>query len=121
MKNYRRAETKKKQRRARRVRAKVFGTAKRPRAAVYRSLKHIYVQLINDERSATLVAASDLELKKGKSKLKGIEKAKAVGNLLAQKAATARIKSVVFDRKGCKYHGRVKALAEGMREGGLEF
>ena len=106
--------------RHRRVRAKIYGTAKMPRLCVFRSAKHIYGQLIDDEKSQTLVSASDLELriKKGKTK---VEKAKEVGKLIAKKAQKLKIEKVVFDRGGYKYHGRVKALAEGAREGGLKF
>ncbi len=114
-------------RRKKRVRKKVFGTPERPRLSVYRSLKHIYAQIIDDIRGHTLVAASSLspeirerweELKKegGKTAV-----ARAVGELLGKKAVEAGIKKVVFDRGGFKYHGRVKALAEGARAAGLEF
>jgi large subunit ribosomal protein L18 len=95
----------------------------RPRLSVFRSSKHIYAQLIDDARAATLVAASSLE--KGlKSSLKtGADKAAAtaVGKLLAERAVKAGIKDVVFDRGGYRYHGRIKALADGAREGGLSF
>lgn len=105
--------------RAKRVRAKVFGTALRPRLSVKRSLKHIQVQAIDDNSSKTILFATDMELKTKKGT--GIEKAKQVGLLLAKKLIDKKIKKVVFDRKGYKYHGRVKALADGIREGGLEF
>ena len=128
----------KRYRRHKRVRVKVSGTAKVPRLCVFRSNKHIYAQLINDEKGHTLVAASDLELKgkakkltssKAKSseeKSKEVLKGKAqtafrVGELIAQKAIKKEIKKIVFDRGGYKYHGRVKALAQGAREGGLKF
>lgn len=106
-----------------RVRKKVFGTAERPRLSVYRSLKHIYAQIINDEIGHTLVAASSLDPEFRKSGKKGsnVEGAKEVGRILARRALEKGIKKVVFDRGGFKYHGRVKALAEGAREGGLEF
>ena len=113
-------------RRHKRVRAKVYGTAKAPRLSVFRSNKHIYCQLINDEKGATLVSANDLEIK-GKSKKRKsdnsrqVELAHRVGQLIAQKALKKGIKKVVFDRGGYKYHGTVKALAEGAREGGLIF
>ncbi len=114
-------------RRKRRVRKKVFGTPERPRLSVFRSCKHIYAQIIDDVSGRTLVAASSLtpqirerlpEIKKegGKTAV-----AKAVGELLGQRALEAGIKKVVFDRGGYKYHGRVKALAEGARGAGLEF
>ncbi len=115
--------------RRRRIRAKIFGTASRPRLSVFRSTKHIYLQLIDDEKGHTLAAASDLELKKKKIKETDKEKemtnkvkiAFRVGKLLAEKAKEKGIEKVVFDRGGYKYHGRVKAAAEGAREGGLIF
>lgn len=110
----------KRYRRHKRVRAKIFGTAKVPRLCVFRSAKHIYAQLIDDERGRTLVSASDLELKTKKRRTK-TEKAKEVGKLIAKKAVDKKIVKVVFDRGGYKYHGRVKDLAEGAREGGLKF
>jgi len=110
--------------RHRRVRRRISGTAQRPRLAVYRSLKHIYVQVIDDEAEPsgrTLVAASStepgLELE-GKSKT---EVAKVVGKLIGERASAAGIENVVFDRGGFPYHGRVKALAEAAREAGLKF
>lgn len=109
----------KKYRRRKRIRAKVSGTNKRPRLCVFRSSKHIYAQLIDDERGKTLAAASDLELKK--SKKTKIDKAKEVGKLIAKKALEKKVEKVVFDRGGCQYHGRIKALAGGAREGGLKF
>lgn len=106
------------EKRKRRVRAKISGTATRPRLSVFRSNKHIYAQLIDDQKGRTLVACSDLELKINK-KLTKTEIAQEVGKQLAVKALKKGLKSVVFDRNGYKYHGRVKALAEGVREGGL--
>ncbi|NPB09725.1 MAG: 50S ribosomal protein L18 [Thermodesulfobacteria bacterium] len=114
-------------RRKRRVRKKIFGTPERPRLSVFRSCKHIYAQIIDDTTGRTLVAASSLtpeirekavELKKegGKTAV-----AKAVGELLGQRAVSAGIKKVAFDRGGYKYHGRVKALADAARAAGLEF
>uniref|UniRef100_A0A7V3YK56 Large ribosomal subunit protein uL18 n=1 Tax=Candidatus Caldatribacterium californiense TaxID=1454726 RepID=A0A7V3YK56_9BACT len=108
-------------RRHRRVRKKVRGTAERPRLSVFRSLKHIYAQIINDEEGRTLVAASSLS-----PEIRGMQGtktdiARAVGRLVAQKALEKGITKVVFDRGGYKYHGRVKALAEGAREAGLLF
>jgi len=111
------------QRRHRRVRKKVAGTVERPRLNVFRSLKHIYAQVIDDDRGHTLVAASTLDPEL-RGKLKGLtktEQAKLVGELLAERALARGVKRVVFDRGGFKYHGRVKALAEGSREAGLEF
>lgn len=109
--------------RHKRVRKKVFGTTHRPRLNVYRSLKHIYAQVIDDFSGRTLVAASsaDKELK-GKVATGGnIEAAKIVGELIARRATGKGVKTVVFDRGGYLYHGRVKALADAAREGGLEF
>jgi len=108
----------KKQRQSR-VRAKISGTQEKPRLNVFRSLKEIYTQLIDDENSKTLAAASSLEIK-GKD-LKKTDLAFKVGELLASKATKAGITKAVFDRAGYKYHGRVKAVAEGARKGGLEF
>ena len=104
-----------------RVRKKISGTTEIPRLCVYRSLKNIYVQIIDDTTGKTLVSAStlDAELKANYGGNK--EAAKAVGALIAKKALEANIKAVVFDRGGYIYHGRVAALAEGAREGGLEF
>ncbi|MGI6116592.1 50S ribosomal protein L18 [Luoshenia tenuis] len=106
-----------------RVRKKISGTAERPRLCVYRSLSGIYAQLINDTQGVTLAAASTVE-KELKSKTASMNKtdaAKEVGKVLAQRAGDKGIKSVVFDRSGYIYTGRVAALAEGAREGGLEF
>jgi len=106
-----------------RVRKKIHGTPERPRLNVYRSLKHIYAQIIDDVNGRTLVAASTLDPElRGKIGFGGnIEAAKAVGRLIAEKAKAKGIVKVVFDRGGYIYHGRVKALAEAAREGGLEF
>lgn len=94
---------------------------KRYRLAVFRSNKHIYAQIIDDEKGHTLVSASDLKDLKTSQKMTKTEKAKEVGKILAQKALEAKVKDVFFDRRKYKYHGRVKALAEGAREGGLNF
>ncbi|MFH1238726.1 MAG: 50S ribosomal protein L18 [bacterium] len=106
-----------------RVRKKILGTAARPRLCVSRSLTNIYAQIINDEAGKTLVACSSIspELKDKLSQKGNVAAAKQVGQLIAQKAKSAGINKVVFDRAGYLYHGRVKALAEGAREGGLEF
>ena len=106
-----------------RVRKKISGSTQRPRLSVYRSLSNIYVQIIDDSTKNTLVAASTLdEALKGKFEFGGnIEAAAAVGKLIAEKASAKNIKQVVFDRGGYIYHGRIKALAEAAREGGLEF
>ncbi len=109
-------------RRHNRVRRKIKGSAERPRLAVYRSLRHIYAQLIDDIAGKTLVSVSSNSKDFGGDKYGGnIAAAKAVGGLLAEKAKSQSIKSVVFDRGGRMYHGRVKALADAAREGGLKF
>lgn len=101
-----------------RVRSVLFGTAVRPRLSVFRSLKHISAQLIDDASSKTLASATDFEIKGKKTKT---EVAMAVGELLAAKAADKKITEAIFDRGPNKYHGRVKAVAEGARQGGLKF
>ena len=103
-----------------RVRKNISGTAERPRLSVYRSLNHIYAQIIDDTKGTTLVSASSLD-KEFEGYGGNIDGAKAVGNLVAKKALEKGIKAVVFDRGGYIYHGRVAALADGAREGGLEF
>jgi len=110
-------------RRHRRVRARIAGTAARPRLNVFRSLSNIYVQLIDDQRGVTLASAStiDAELKASLGGKKKSEQAKLVGAAIAERAKARGITRVVFDRGGYKYHGRVKAVADGAREGGLEF
>jgi len=110
-------------RRRARVRARVIGTAKRPRLAVFRSAKHIYAQVIDDAAGRTLAAVSDAEVKKAKAEGMDakVASAFAAGQALAEKAKKAGITAVVFDRGGFTYHGRVKALADGARAGGLEF
>ena len=101
-----------------RVRKKVTGSGARPRLVVYRSLKHIYAQLVDDDSRRTLLTVSDLTIElEGKK----AERSLAVGRQLAARAKEAGITRVVFDRAGYKYHGRVKAVADGAREGGLEF
>lgn len=133
----------KRHRRHRRVRAKASGTAKRPRLCVFRSARYIYAQLIDDEKSKTIISVSEKDLKKiktittKKTEAKAVGKDKEgkkeivragkvaasyeVGKLIAQKALDKKIDKVVFDRGGYKYHGRIKALADGAREGGLKF
>ena len=103
-----------------RVRKKISGTPERPRLSVYKSLTGIYAQIIDDVNVKTLVAASTLD-KEVKTKASNIEAAKEVGALVAKRATKAGIKTIVFDRGGYQYHGKVKALAEAAREGGLEF
>jgi large subunit ribosomal protein L18 len=107
------------QRRHRRIRGKVSGTAERPRLMVFRSNRGISAQLVDDTRGHTLAAASWLSLKKFKGNK--VEQAAEVGKLLAKNAKAAGIERCVFDRGGYLYHGRVKALADGAREGGMEF
>ena len=111
-------------RRKRRIRKKIVGTSIRVRLCVFKSLKHIYAQIIDDTQGRTLVAASTLDpvLREEIKNMKGkILPSKEVGKLVAQRALEKGIKRVVFDRNGFPYHGRIKALAEGAREGGLEF
>ena len=106
-------------RRHKKIRVNMNGTKDRPRLFVFRSNQHIYVQLIDDEKSKVLVSASDKDLKA--SKIKKAEAAKEVGKFIAKKAVELKIEKVVFDRGGTLFHGRVKAVAEGAREGGLKF
>ena len=103
-----------------RIRQRIRGNAERPRLAVFRSLKHIYAQLIDDGSGKTLVSASSKE-KNAPVKGGNVAGAKAIGKLVAERAKEKGIKAIVFDRGGYLYHGRVKALAEAAREGGLEF
>lgn len=103
-----------------RVRQKVAGTPQKPRLNIYRSNKYIYGQLIDDENGRTIVAASSLESSVANDGSKS-EQAKAAGQLLAERAKAENIETIVFDRGGYLYHGRVKAFAEGAREGGLHF
>ena len=120
-KNKTRAEARK--RRHIRVRRKVFGTAEKPRLNVYRSLNEIYVQVIDDKKGHTLASAStiDTELRKKAKGLNKKEQAKLVGQTIADRAKKKGVKTVVFDRGGFKYIGRVAAIAEGARENGLQF
>ncbi len=124
----------KRKRRHRRVRGKISGTAKIPRLCVFRSNNHIYAQLINDKKAIVLALATDLELDKktkGKQPEKNIKEKKPlsrkvaiafeVGKLIAKKAIELKIEKIVFDKGGYKYHGRVKAIADGARLGGLKF
>jgi large subunit ribosomal protein L18 len=100
-----------------RIREKMAGTAERPRLNVYRSLNHIYAQVVDDQNGQTLVSASSIQLKSGGN----VAAAKEIGKAVAEKAVAKGIKQVVFDRGGYLYHGRVKALADAAREAGLEF
>ena len=106
--------------RHRRVRAKIIGTKEKPRLSVFRSNQHVLVQLIDDENGQTLASASDKELKSAQ-KEKKVDRALAVGKLIAEKGLKLKVEKIVFDRGGWKYHGRIKAVAEGAREGGLKF
>ena len=100
-----------------RIRNKLNGTAERPRLVVFRSLKHIYAQLVDDTQSKTIATVSDLNIEQGKKS----ERAAEVGKQIAERAKQAGITRVVFDRAGYRYHGRIKAVADGARKGGLEF
>ena len=118
------ATTKKLDRRTRikfRVRKRIRGTAEKPRLSVFRSNKAIYAQLINDLEGVTLASASSQQKEIGDQKLTKTETARQVGKVIAERAKEAGVEIVVFDRNGYLYHGRVKSLAEGAREGGLKF
>jgi large subunit ribosomal protein L18 len=106
-----------------RIRKNIFGTEERPRLSVFRSAKHIYAQVVIDATGSTIVAASTLspEIRDSISDVEKSDAAKKVGELIGKKALEKNIKKVVFDRNGFLYHGRIKALAEGARESGLEF
>lgn len=118
MKNLQKTKRQNKKSRQRRVRAKIFGTAQKPRLCVFRSNSHIYAQLIDDAAGRTLLSAHDFELA---VKDKKTDRAKQVGRLIAEKAKKRNITEVIFDRAGYTYHGRVSALAQGARDGGLTF
>ncbi|MCX8112725.1 MAG: 50S ribosomal protein L18 [Bacteroidia bacterium] len=105
----------------RRIRKKVFGTPERPRLSVFRSNRYMYAQLIDDTRGVTLASASSREADIQSGAARPIERSRLVGLKLAERAKAAGIEKVVFDRNGYKYHGNVRALAEGAREGGLIF
>jgi large subunit ribosomal protein L18 len=109
----------KRQRRHTKVRAKIHGTKDKPRLCVFRSINHIYAQLIDDGEGKVLISISDKEIKK--PKINKTEIAKEVGKLVAKKALEKKIETVVFDRGGFIFHGRIKAVADGAREGGLKF
>jgi large subunit ribosomal protein L18 len=109
------------QKRHERIRLRLAGTPDRPRLAVYRSLNHIYAQVIDDSVGRTLAAASSLEPDVRGEKRTKTEDAKVVGRLLAERARSAGVGSVVFDRAGYRYHGRVKAVADAARDAGLDF
>ena|SRR3989344_9124286 len=107
--------------RHRRVRARIVGTKARPRVSVFKSNKHIFVQLIDDESRKTVLSSKIVSVSKSKSKGGKSQKATEIGKVIAEKAKTVGISEVVFDRGGYKYHGRIKALADGLRAGGLKF
>lgn len=107
--------------RKRRVRAKVFGTSECPRLTVFRSSQHIYAQIVDDNEGKTLLSYSDKNLVESKTKKSKIDTAFLVGEGIAKKGVAKKISKVVFDRAGYRYHGRVKALSEGARKGGLKF
>jgi large subunit ribosomal protein L18 len=104
--------------RKKRIESKIRGADKKPRLSVFRSLKNLYVQVINDKNSKTLVSVRLKEIKKAKNDVAG---ARELGKLIAKKCLEKNISEVVFDRSGYKYHGKVKAMADGAREGGLKF
>lgn len=105
------------ERRHAKIRAKIKGTPNRPRLVVFRSLRYTYAQIVDDENGVVLASSSDIKETKGTK----VEKAKSIGLELAKKAKEKKIETVVFDRNGYKYHGRTKAIADGAREGGLNF
>ncbi|MEO6219665.1 MAG: 50S ribosomal protein L18 [Ginsengibacter sp.] len=104
-----------------RIRKKISGNASRPRLSIFRSNTDIYVQLINDENGTTIASASSRQKDVVAQKVNKVEKSKLVGAAIAQKSIELGLKNVVFDRSGYLYHGRIKAVAEGARQGGLEF
>lgn len=107
--------------RHRRVRAKITGTANRPRVSVFKSNKHIFVQLIDDEAKKTILSSKIISTSKSKMKGSKIDRASEIGKIVAEKAKASGINSAVFDRGGYKYHGRIKALAESLRASGLKL
>lgn len=105
-----------------RTRSKISGTSLRPRLSVYKSNKYMSAQIIDDQKNSTLVSISEKQLGKlGELGKNGLEKAKELGKMIAEKAIKEKIKKIVFDKGGYSYHGKIKAIAEGAREGGLEF
>lgn len=109
--------------RHKKIRAKIFGTKQIPRLCVFRSNKHLYAQIIDDRENKTLVSVSDFDLKLDKSKNLKEKRSSAyeIGKLIAEKALKKKIKKIVFDRAGYKYHGNIKALSDGARDNGLKF
>lgn len=112
-------KTVRRNRRKKGIRKRVFGTPERPRLTVFRSSKHLYAQIVNDLEGTTLVAANSIQQKLENGSTLGA--AQAIGSALAEKAKAAGVSKVAFDRNGFRFHGRVKALAEAAREGGLQF
>lgn len=104
-----------------RIRATIAGTIKRPRVSVFKSNRHVFVQLIDDESGKTILSSKVISSQKSKLKGNKTDKAAEIGKIIAEKAKTAGISEVVFDRGGYRYHGRIKALADGLRAGGLKF
>lgn len=119
--NHQKAKAKRRDRRRRRVRKKIVGTPVRPRVCIFRSLNHIYAQIIDDMSGRTLCSASSLDKALSLDKTGNAKAAQAVGKAIAEKGKAAGVSDVVFDRNGFPYHGRVRALAEAAREGGLKF
>ena len=119
--NKNKLKAKRQWRRRKSARKTMIGTADKPRLAVYRSLNHVYAQVIDDLEGKTLASASTRDKGMGLDKTGDVSAAKAVGAKLAERASAAGISKVVFDRGGFQYHGRIKALADGAREGGLQF
>ena len=107
--------------RHKRIRAKISGTAERPRVSVFKSNQHVFVQFIDDDTNKTILSSKIVSGKKSKINGSKVEKAVKVGEMLAEKAKEAGIKEAIFDRGGFKYHGRIKAVAEGLRKGGIKI
>lgn len=110
-----------KKRRQQRIRAKIRGTGEKPRLTVFRSNSAIYVQAIDDEKRQTIISASEKDVVKKEEKLLKTQTARLVGKLIAERLVAKKVKAVVFDKGSYRYHGRVRELAEGAREGGLQF
>lgn len=110
-----------KQRRLRKIRGRIRGGEHQPRLAVFRSNRHVYAQVIDDQKGVTLAAASEVDIAKTSKPMTKLDKAAEVGKTLAQRVMAKKIKRVVFDRRVYKFHGRVKAVAQAMREAGVQF
>ena len=121
MSNLQKTKNKARSKRKLRSRGKMFGTAERPRLSVFKSLRHIYVQIVDDQSQKSITGVSTLTPDLAGEKISKLDKATKVGELLAAKAKDKGIETVIFDRTGYLYHGRIKALAEGARKGGLKF